>query len=249
MTLLLVLVTPCSGVKFKHNRSRHYSYISVPKNLRRPFWHPMFPPTRASLLAQNEEIDRLGLPRIKDDRELESLIKSGDLVPLPLNSHLTVDPHLPENRRYCRPWTAQFLTRLSDAFYAQFHEPIMVDSAVRTVEVQKKLRRWNGNAAPAEGETASSHLAGTTIDLARRRMTVEEGKWVEIYLLPLHAEGMVEVEEEYRQRCFHIMVSGNYGTEAPTIEIEFDWRLGVNTKGMQTVPMVSEDFSHPQLVQ
>lgn len=220
MTLLLVLVTPCSGVKFKHNRSRHYSYISVPKNLRRPFWHPMFPPTRASLLAQNEEIDRLGLPRIKDDQQLQELVKEGQLVPLPLNVHLTVDPHLPENRRYCRPWTAMFLTNLSDAYYEQFHEPIRVNSAVRTVEVQKKLRRWNPNAAPIEGETASSHLAGLTVDLERKSLTLEEAQFIEHWLLPLRVKNLVEVEEEYREFCFHIMVSGDYGVMPQQIDVE-----------------------------
>jgi hypothetical protein len=143
-------------------------------------------------------------------------------VPIPVNGHLVVDKRLPANRRYCRPWTAQFLTDLSAAFYAKFHEPIMVDSAVRTVEVQRKLRRWNGNAAPAEGETASSHLAGLTVDLARRRMTPEQAHWVELYLSPLHAQGIVEIEEEYRQLCFHIMVGGNYGIqliETESVEI------------------------------
>lgn len=171
----------------------------------------MFPPTHESQLRQNEEINRLQLPRIKNDQELKELIQSGELVPLPIGKHLTVDNRLPINRRYCRPWTAKFLTDLSDAFYEEFHTPIMVDSAVRTVEFQKKLRRWNGNAAPPDGETASSHLAGLTVDLARKRMTKAQAEFVEQWLAPLYAMKLVEVEEEYRQFCFHIMVSGNYG--------------------------------------
>jgi hypothetical protein len=183
-------------------------------------WAPLFPPTHESLLAQNVEIDRLGLPRIKNDRELNALVANGDLVPLPVGVHLIVDKHLPANRRFCRPWTAQFLTDLSDAFYEKFHEPVMVDSAVRTVEVQKKLRRWNGNAAPAEGDTASSHLAGLTVDLARRRMSKEQAQFVEQWLMPLYTRKLVEVEEEYRQFCFHIMVSGEYGKFIDTIPLD-----------------------------
>jgi hypothetical protein len=218
MAVLLTDMATAASVSTKRHFRVPNMHLKLLARRHPKSWNPLFPPTHESLLAQNAEIDRLGLPRIKNDRELKELIRDGELVPIPVSDHLIVDKHLPANRRYCRPWTASFLTDLSDAFYARFHEPIMVDSAVRTVEVQRKLLRWNGNAAPAEGETASSHLAGTTVDLARRRMTPEQGRWVEVYLLPLHAQGMVEVEEEYRQFCFHIMVAGNYGT--PFIEQE-----------------------------
>lgn len=207
----------------KHGRvhsSLHARYVSIPKSLRRPFWHPMFPPTHESLLRQNEEINRLGLPRIKNDEQLQELVNEGQLVPLPLNLHLMVDPHLPENRRYCRPWTAVFLTDLSDAYYQQFHVPIRVNSAVRTVEFQKKLRRWNPNAAPIDGETASSHLAGLTVDLERKSLTPEQAQFIERWLLPLRMRNLVEVEEEYREFCFHIMVYGDYGSYQPQIEVE-----------------------------
>ncbi len=36
-------------------------------------WNPLFRPTHESLLRQNEEMDRLELPRIQDDEELEAL--------------------------------------------------------------------------------------------------------------------------------------------------------------------------------
>ena len=49
---------------------------------------------------------------------------------------------------------------ISEAYYKEFHQQIQVNSAVRTVLVQKKLRRHNRNAAPESGEIASSHLAG-----------------------------------------------------------------------------------------
>jgi len=175
----------------------------------------MFPPTHESLLRQNEEIDRLALPRYQNSDDLLIAVTNQELVPLPLSSALIVDPRLDPQRRYCRPWTAQFLTDLSYDFYTKFHEPLMVDSAVRTVEVQKKLRKWNRNAAPYEGESASSHLAGLTIDLARKRMTKAEVKWIEWRLLYYHARSWVIVEEEYHQFCLHIEVSGRYGEAIP----------------------------------
>src|SRR5208283_4183443 len=114
------------------------------------------------------------------------------------------------SRRYCRPWTRDFVQDLSEVYYRQFHEQIQVNSAVRTVKVQKKLRRHNRNAAPADGDTASSHLAGITVDLQRRGLTKEQIRFVEHYLFYLNALGLIEPEEESRHWCFHIMVSDRY---------------------------------------
>jgi len=173
-------------------------------------WNPVFKPSHESLLLQNEEIDRLNLPRIYDDKQLEKLKLSGDLVPIIPTESLRIQPSLDPSRRYCRPWTLDFLDDISTAYYKQFHQQIQVNSAVRTVLVQKKLRRHNRNAAPEYGETASSHLAGLTVDLQRRGMTKAEVKWMEAYLSPLHEARLVEPEEERRQWCFHIMVAGAY---------------------------------------
>ncbi|HZZ16520.1 MAG TPA: DUF5715 family protein, partial [Candidatus Sulfotelmatobacter sp.] len=114
-------------------------------------WNPMFRPSHESLLLQNAEVDRLELPRIQDDDELEALKFSGALLPIVANESLRFDPRLDPSRRYCRPWTRDFVQDLSQAYYHRFHEQIQVNSAVRTVKGQKKLRRHNRNAAPAEG--------------------------------------------------------------------------------------------------
>ena len=170
----------------------------------------MFRPSHESLLIQNAEIDRLDLPRIQDETELEALKADGSLLPFRTGDTLRVDPRLDPSRRYCRAWTRDFVEDLSQAYYNRFHAQIQVNSAVRTVKVQKKLRRHNRNAAPADGETASSHLAGVTVDLQRRGMSKEQIRWMEHYLFYMKALGLVEPEEERRQWVFHIMVSGHY---------------------------------------
>ncbi|HZR55530.1 MAG TPA: DUF5715 family protein [Terriglobales bacterium] len=182
--------------------------------LRRILWNPVFRPSHESLLRQNEEIDRLELPRIQDDAELEELKASGDLVPIVAGQTIRIDPRLDPERRYCRPWTLEFVQDLSEAYYNEFHDQIQVNSAVRTVQVQKKLRRHNRNAAPETGDTASSHLAGITVDLQRRGMTKKEIQWVEQYMLPMKNLGLLEPEEERHQWVFHVAVSGRYS----------DWR-------------------------
>ena len=178
--------------------------------IRRIPWNPVFKPSHESLLLQNAEINRLNLPRIRDDKQLQALIASEDLVAIVPDQTLRIQPSLDPARRFCRPWTLDFLEDISEAYYKEFHEQIQVNSAVRTVLVQKKLRRHNRNAAPESGETASSHLAGLTVDLQRRGMTKAQVKWMEEYLRPLKEMGLIEPEEERRHWCFHIMVAGSY---------------------------------------
>jgi hypothetical protein len=162
------------------------------------------------LVRQNRVADRDGLDRIEDDNDLTRMRTQQLLVALPASRALDVDDRLPTDRRYCRPWTAQFLAALSRAHYARFHTPLQVNSAVRTVEFQQRLQRTNGNAAPAEGETASPHLTGQAVDIAKHGLSLTEIAWLRGYLLPLIQQGRIDVEEEFQQSCFHISVYKNY---------------------------------------
>lgn len=168
-----------------------------------------------SLLRQNEEIDRAGLPRIQDEEQLDQLRAAGELVAVQESKYLRVDPRLPEDRRYCKPWTMAFLNDLGHDYFAQFKKPIQVNSAVRTVEQQRKLRRYNRNAAPELGDTASSHLAGVTVDIAKHGMSRKEHKWVASYLENLKAQNVIEPEEERKQAVFHVMVTERYAGYRP----------------------------------
>jgi len=228
-TLLLCLLTVClcgSAFSVHNNGTRSLRQGHVRRaRFRRLRWMPLFRPSHESLLRQNEEIDRLELPRIQNDEELEELKASLDLVPIQESETLRIDPRLDPDRRYCRPWTRDFLDDASEAYFKQFHTKLQVNSAVRTVQVQKKLRRHNRNAAPEKGATASSHLAGITVDIQRRGMTREQVKWMERYLLPLKNMGLIEPEEERRQWVFHVMVSDRYS----------DWREARMLAGEEVV--------------
>jgi hypothetical protein len=85
-----------------------------------------------------------------------------------------------------------------------------VNSAVRTVEFQHWLRKRNRNAADLDGDTASPHLTGATIDVSKRWMSRKQLKWMRDYLLAFQTAGMIDVEEEFRQRVFHITVYKAY---------------------------------------
>lgn len=173
------------------------------------------------LVRQNVVADRDGLDRIQDDADLNRMRAQRLLVGLPVSRELDVDDRLPVNRRYARPWTAQFLATLARAHYARFHTSLQVNSAVRTVEFQQHLMHINGNAAPAEGETASPHLTGQAIDIAKHGLSMTEIAWMRGYLLPLIQEGRIDVEEEFQQSCFHISVYRKYAPApgAPSREI------------------------------
>lgn len=168
--------------------------------------------THELLVHQNVIADVEGLNRIQNDAQLNAMVRSGALVRLPVGSALDVDPRLPVNRRYCRPWTARFLGEISRAHEELFGHPLQVNSAVRTVNFQRRLMRFNGNAAPASGDTASPHLTGETIDITKKGMSPREIGWMRAALGELQRDGKMDVEEEFEQAVFHISV---YKTYAP----------------------------------
>jgi Family of unknown function (DUF5715) len=187
------------------------------------------PPLKGSheiLIHQNLVADHDGLDRIQNDDDLLDMRNRRFLVALPLGDGMTVDERLPVNRRYCRPWTAQFLATLARAHYAHFHTSLQVNSAVRTVEFQQHLIHINGNAAPAEGDTASPHLTGQAVDIAKHGLSLTEIAWLRGYLLPLVQEGKIDVEEEFQQSCFHISVYKKYLPPATNPERDEAHRTG-----------------------
>jgi hypothetical protein len=182
----------------------------IPMKNGRLYMPPPLVGSLASLVRQNERGEAEGLTRIEDNAQLNDMREAGELVALPASVSLRVNPELPENRRCTRPWTAQFLAATARAHYTRFHRPLQVNSAVRTVAYQKQLIRINGNAAPAEGDIASPHLMGATIDIAKKGLSLSEVAWMRAYLLPLEEAGKIDVEEEFYQSCFHITVYKSY---------------------------------------
>jgi hypothetical protein len=165
----------------------------------------VFPPSKEAQLVQNRLIDELGLERIKDEKQLRELVKDGRLVSL--NFSAAIDPKLPRERRFTRPWVIPFVEEINATYYAQFGQALIVTSAIRTVKVQRRLLWHNRNAASVHGETASSHLSGSTIDLARKHMTVEQNRFMEALLMTYAVRNRAIIEEEAGQQwCWHIMV-------------------------------------------
>jgi hypothetical protein len=222
--VVLLFVCPVVGVMARpHQRVRTHRH----KKQHKPTWFEqrVFVPSHENLRSQNVMIDELGLERIKDKKALHEITDDGDLVPITENRYVRISPKLERDRRYCRPWVDMFLQELGRAYFDQFEEPIQVNSAVRTIKTQIWLLHWNRNAAPWHGETASAHLAGVAVDLQRRGLTRAQIRFIQKYLLYLAKLNMVIVEEELKQPCFHVVVTGDYPYPPPitVVPSNIDW--------------------------
>jgi len=213
-TLVLCLLAwlasaPASAVTHtKAHRTRH-AVLNSSVQWRVSSYPRMFPGSHDMLVNENVELNRLQLPRIADEGELIRYEVAQVLVPVAETEALKLAADLPESRRYCRPWTRDFLQDFTQAYYDQFHTPLQVNSLVRTMEQQGRLRRHNRYAAPEWGDTASTHLTGVTFDMSRRGLTVEQYAWILVYMRPLKEAGMIDPIEE-SQPVLHVVVFEKY---------------------------------------
>ena len=213
-TILLLCIPSIGAVKSTQKKSTHKAATSAStarsrNHLHYSKWNTMFPGSHDLLVEQNAELDRQQLPRMNNEYQLIQSEISNDLVPVNESDELKIAENLTDSHRYCRPWTRDFLQDLSHAFYEVFHAPIQVNSLVRTADQQRVLQRHNRFAAPAEGDTASTHLAGVTVDLSRRGLSNTQYQWIRAYLQPLQQKGMVNPIEE-RQPVLHVVVFEKY---------------------------------------
>ena len=226
---LLALASPALALQRVQPASFHKRHRKPKKQSW--FNYRVFVPSHENLLSQNAAINELGIPRIKNDSALKEMVQADDLVPVTTNQYVRISPKLEAKRRFCRPWVDMFLQELGQAYYEQFHDQIQVNSAVRTEKTQTFLRRWNHNAAPVHGETASAHLAGVAVDLQRRGLSPAQVHFIQRKLLYLAKLNMVIVEEELKQPCFHIVVTGDY-PYPPPIQFVIPSNQGVVLNGI-----------------
>jgi hypothetical protein len=173
--------------------------------------------TREILVHQNLMADEEGLRRVQDDDDLRRMRADRMLVDFQDTAALHVNAEMGADRRCARPWAVRFVDNIAQAYYTRFHEPLQLNSAVRTVAYQVRLRRVNGNAAGIDGDVASPHLTGEAIDFGKHGMSMAQIAWMRAYLRPLMQDGKVDVEEEFQQACFHISVYRSYAPDLPVM--------------------------------
>ena len=129
--------------------------------------------------------------------EVDDAVKIGQLVPI---TGVKINDKLPKDRRYLRPEALSFLERLNHDVGSN----LTVDSAIRPADVQRRLGRFNPNAAPFDGYRASSHERGSTFDISRRSLSVRNYRFLVARLLYYRAIGRILVIEE--RGCLHVFV-------------------------------------------
>lgn len=164
----------------------------------------------SSQQIQNDRADADNLSRMRDTAMLRRFVQKGYLVSVPSSARSYYLHAVPRTYRYCRPWTKQFLDRLSRQYYARFKRPLRITSLVRTVTRQRQLARRNGNAADATGELQSSHLTGATLDISKHSMSAAGQSWMRDVLYSLRRAGYLYAIEEFEEPVFHVMVYSNY---------------------------------------
>ena len=157
-----------------------------------------------SVKLENEVAQNMGAYRYFTQSMVDAAVRNNALAPLRDTAYYVVSPKLPKERRYALPATVAFVGLLSEEFYGQFHQPLMVDSAIRPATAQRDLHL--NNAAPAYGPRASSHERGTTVDISKR-LTKVQRQWLVTRLLYHYTLGRVLVIQE--RNCYHIFVRGD----------------------------------------
>lgn len=171
-----------------------------------------------SLMRENAEADRQRLTRMTDAATVERFVRQGHLVLLPVRTPAYFVAGVPDHLRVTRPWTKRFVEHVTGRFHATFGRPLKVTSLTRTAETQQRLRRTNGNAAPAVGRLRSAHLTGAAVDISKRSLHAHEVRWLRAALGRLNAQRLVSAIEEFVQPHFHVMVFRRY-LRAPSRQI------------------------------
>jgi hypothetical protein len=154
------------------------------------------------------------LSRMRTRATLERFLGAGLLVRVPPEGRGFRVAGVPDWRRVARPWTRRFVQQLGAALHELFGGRLRVTALTRTEAVQAALATWNGNAAPARGAVASTHLTGASVDLSKVEHSDVELAWLRLVLGRLAARGVVSAIEEFAQPHFHVMVFRAYGRHA-----------------------------------
>ena len=166
----------------------------------------LFPATHNSVAEENRRADALGMRRYLTQEDVNKGVRNGELVEIKSNANFEVYK-IPRERCYLRPDASAFLQEL--ARNTSMVARIRVSSAIRPADVQRRLGRFNPNAAPFDGYRASSHERGSTFDIARKGLSRRQERLLRLRLLYYRAIGIALVIEE--KSCYHVFVGAAGG--------------------------------------
>jgi LysM repeat protein len=194
-------------------RPRSFLVLPTVRDLRRGRLDLSRPPLVARPLRLSREsaaAARDRLSRMRDLATVERFRRSGLLVEVPLRTRTYSVDGVGTRLRVARPWTAQFVEQLAQAFHDLFHKPLRITSLTRTIARQRALLRTNPSAAPARGPIQSTHLTGAAVDVSKRSLSEREIAWLRTVFARLLERRLVHVVEEFREPHFHVLVRRVY---------------------------------------
>ncbi|MFH1047477.1 MAG: DUF5715 family protein [Patescibacteria group bacterium] len=180
--------------------------------------------SKAALARENSVADRFKLERFDGLSEVKAAVATKKLIRFSDTAAYAIDQTLGEqditNRAWyahARPWVKTFLDDVLGETHRRFGGRCLITSLVRTTRYQKLVRRAYPRAA-AKGDIPahrSSHLTGSTVDIAFREMPRPARPWLRRRLLALETAQAIQATEE--RYCFHVMVFPDYAARAKKI--------------------------------
>ncbi len=173
--------------------------------------------SRISLARQNTIATSCDLSRIPDSFALRRMIRRGYLIRVPDSGigyrlDRSIGGNLPNDDlfRYARPWVKRFLASEGRRFAGAFPGmQFKVTSLVRTEQYQNFLIRNRHNPNAVRGQTPSTlspHLTGSTLDISKKNLTLEQVRWLRTRLIELKRLNRIIAVEERRTNSFHVFV-------------------------------------------
>jgi hypothetical protein len=122
---------------------------------------------------------------------------------------------LPPERRFARPWVKEYVETLGRDLHAHLlqqrtrsslgHIPLLrVNSLVRSLAGQSE----QSSPAKCKNEICSTHLTGSTVDIANGegRVSPESRKWIRERLLQDRKDGKIVMIQEFARPHYHLFV-------------------------------------------
>lgn len=164
-----------------------------------------------SLRYQNSIIDSLGIPRVKTERDIETLWWSNKVSRISdIETGYYIYKSVNFKTRFLRPEAKRYLECLGEDYYQNFRKQLKVTSLCRTISRQRQLRKSGVSFADANGgETHSAHLACTAFDFSINGMSQKEIMFITERLVADRADGKIDAFLEILSRHFHVVVFRN----------------------------------------
>ena len=144
------------------------------------------------MAAENRRADVLGMRRYETMYEVDDAVKIGQLVPI---TGVKINDKLPKDRRYLRPEVLSFLERLN----RDVGSNLTVDSAIRPADVQRRLGRFNPNAAPFDGyraQVATNEVPRLISADEASRYGITDSWWQDFSIIGQSGESLLSKSED-----------------------------------------------------